>query len=191
MKYISRFAAGAAIAMLITSMPIVQAQTTTNANANSNRANQNRSSNSNMTGKTVRASDVIGMNIYNSQGEDVGEINDVVLAPNTGKVRYAAVTYGGFIGIGDEMFAVPWEAFQCSQDPNDPEEHRLTLDVSKQQLEGAKGFNQDNWPNFADSNFANDLDRRYSLKRNRDGNVDVDVNRRGVNVEVDRNQRNQ
>ena len=191
MKYISRFAAGAAIAMLITSMPIVQAQTTTNANANSNRANQNRSSNSNMTGKTVRASDVIGMNIYNPQGEDVGEINDVVLDPNTGKVRYAAVTYGGFIGIGDEMFAVPWEAFQCSQDPNDPEEHRLTLDVSKQQLEGAKGFNQDNWPNFADSNFANDLDRRYSLKRNRDGNVDVDVNRRGVNVEVDRNRRNQ
>ena len=132
------------------------------------------------------------MNIYNPQGEDVGEVNDIVLDPNTGKMRYAAVTYGGFLGIGDEMFAVPWDAFQCTQDPDDPEEHRLTLDVSKQQLEGAQGFNQDNWPNFADPNFTQDLDRRYRVNRDRDGNairdsrVGVDVNRRGVDVDVNR-----
>lgn len=189
MKYLSNFVAGAAIALLVTSMPVVQAQTTTNANAN--RANQNRNSNSNMSGKTVRASEVIGMNIYNPQGEDVGEVNDVVLDPNTGKVRYAAVTYGGFLGIGDEMFAVPWEAFQCTQDPDDPEEHRLTLDVSKQQLEGAQGFNQDNWPNFADPNFTNELDKRYRVQRDRNGNVNIDVNRDGLNVGVNRQNRTQ
>lgn len=204
MKFHSIITAGAAIALLV-------AGTSVNAQNNQNNQNRNTTQNrranaNNMQGKTVRASEVIGMNIYNPQGEDVAEVNDVVLDPNTGKVRYAAVTYGGFLGIGDEMFAVPWEAFQCTQDPDNPEDHRLTLDVTKEQLEGAQGFNQDNWPNFADPNFTSDLDRRYRVSRNRDQNrgrlnrnglntdrdrnVDVNVDRNGVDVDVDRNRQN-
>lgn len=181
----------AAVALLFTATSAVEAQ-----NTSSIRANQNRNNNAAIE-KTVRASEIIGMNIYNSQGKDLGEVNDVVIDPNTGKVSYAAVTYGGFLGIGDKMFAVPWEAFQCTVDPDDPEEHRLTLDVNKSQLEGAEGFDQDNWPDFGDPNFANDLDRRYKVDRNRvregnrQGNLGVDVNRDGVNVDVNRQKRNQ
>ncbi len=177
MSYRTRITASAAILLLFVGTSNLGAET--------------RTQNTAQAGKTVRASEVIGMNIYNPEGEDVGEVNDIVLDPNTGKMRYAAVTYGGFLGIGDELFAVPWEAFQCTQDPEDPEEHRLTLDVSKEQLEGAQGFNQDNWPNFADPNFAQELDKRYRVNRNRDGSVNVDVSRRGVGVDVNRQNRTQ
>jgi hypothetical protein len=132
---------------------------------------------------------LIGKNIYNPNGESVAEINDIVLDPNTGRVRYAAVTYGGFLGIGDKMFAVPWEAFTCTQDPDDADEHRLVLDVTEKQLEGAQGFDQDHWPNFADTNFTNDLDTRYRVKRDRVRGVEVNAGHGAVDVQVDRRPR--
>lgn len=126
-------------------------------------------------GANIRASQLIGMNIQNRKGESVGKVNDIVLDASTGKIRYAAVTYGGFVGIGDKMFAVPFEVFKCQQDPNDRDEHVLVLDVTQKQLEGAKGFDQDHWPNFGDHNFTGQLDKRYGVDRQRKRNVDVDV----------------
>jgi sporulation protein YlmC with PRC-barrel domain len=139
---------------------------------------------------TIRASQLTGMNIVTSTGEDVGEIHDVVLDGQTGRIQYLAVTYGGFLGIGDKLFAVPYEAFRYQVDPDDADDHVFVLDVTKQQMEGAQGFDQDNWPNFADKAFTSDLDRRYRVKR-REANglrrgVDVRVDRNGVDVDVDR-----
>ena len=131
------------------------------------------------------------MNIVNSAGDDVGEVHDIVLDGQTGRVRYLAVTYGGFLGIGDKLFAVPYEAFQYQVDPNDADDHVFVLNVTKQQLEGAQGFDQDNWPNFADKTFTSDLDRRYRVERSdadgRRRGVGVRINRNGVDVDVDRN----
>lgn len=116
-------------------------------------------------GSHFRVSQIIGTNIYNTKDESVGEVKDVVLDANTGRIGYAAVTYGGFLGIGDKMFAVPWEAFQVKTDKNDRDDYHLCLDVSQEKLEGAKGFDQDNWPNFADQNWAQELDNRYGVER--------------------------
>ncbi len=142
---------------------------------------------------TIRASEFIGMNIQNSKGESVGEINDLVLDAGSGKVRYAAVTYGGFLGLGSKMFAVPFEAFRCERDPDDPDDPDdfvLVLDVTQQQLEGSQGFDKDSWPNFADRNFTNDLDRRYRIERRTgDRDVDVNVDRDGVDVDIDKKPR--
>lgn len=142
-------------------------------------------------GPILKASEVIGMNIQNPQGENVGEINDIVLDANSGKTRYAAVTYGGFVGIGDKLFAVPWEAFQCRKDKEDPDEHVLVLNVTEKQLENAEGFDQENWPDFADRNFTDGIDKQYGVARrnrhrDREGNVDVNVGQDGVDVDVDR-----
>jgi sporulation protein YlmC with PRC-barrel domain len=139
---------------------------------------------------TVRASQLIGTNIQNSQGESVGEINDLVLDSKTGKIRFVAVTYGGFLGVGNKMFAVPFEAFQAKHDPddpNDPDDYVLVLNVTQQQLEGAQGFDEDHWPNFASRTFTEDLDRRYRIERRtgRADDVDVNVDRNGVDVDVD------
>jgi sporulation protein YlmC with PRC-barrel domain len=163
-----------------------------------NRADRRANMQNRADRSTVRASQIIGHNIVNSQNENVGEINDLVLSPMNGRIRYAAVTYGGFAGIGDKMFAVPWEAFECRTDPEDPDEYVVMLNVTQEQLEGAQGFNQDNWPDFANRQFTSELDRRYGVERNRNlrenrrernrNGVGVDVNRNGVDVDVDRDE---
>jgi sporulation protein YlmC with PRC-barrel domain len=143
------------------------------------------------SGTSIRASQLIGMNIENSQQKGVGEVNDIVLDARTGEIQYVAVTYGGFLGVGNKMFAVPFAAFEVRQDPDDPDDYDdlvLVLDVTEQQLEGAKGFDEDHWPNFADENFTNDLYRRYDVKRNRPERrkIDVSVGGNGVDVDVER-----
>jgi sporulation protein YlmC with PRC-barrel domain len=128
-------------------------------------------------GSNIRVSQLLGANIQNSQGESVGEINDIVLDSQTGKVNYAAVTYGGFLGVGNKLFAVPFEAFRVQVDPselrdganiNEAHDYVLVLDVTQQQLEGQQGFDEDNWPNMADKQWAADLDKRYRIDRNLD-----------------------
>lgn len=121
------------------------------------------------SGSMIRASQLIGMDIKNSKGEDIGEIEDLVIDAS-GRVRYAAVEYGGVLGVGSKFFAVPFEAFRVRQDPDDPDDADdvvLTLDVTKDQLDGAQGFDDDRWPDFADTKFTQDLDRRYKVDRTR------------------------
>jgi len=118
-------------------------------------------------GASIRASQLMGQNIKNSNGDSVGEIKDLVIDAS-GKVRYAAVTYGGFLGLGSKLFAVPYEAFRVNQNPNDPndrDDYVLTLNVTKEQLDGAQGFDTDRWPDFADTKFTQELDRRYKIDR--------------------------
>ncbi|MEZ6087717.1 MAG: PRC-barrel domain-containing protein [Pirellulaceae bacterium] len=126
-------------------------------------------------GTNIRVSQLMGYNIQNSRGESVGEIKDIVIDSSTGKVRYAAVTYGGFLGLGNKLFAVPFEAFRVQVDPDeigdndiDEDEYVLVLNVTQQQLEGQQGFDEDNWPNMADRQWAADLDKRYGVNRNED-----------------------
>ncbi len=133
------------------------------------------------SGSSIRASKLIGMNIHNAQGESVGEINDIVIDSRSGKIRYAAVTYGGFLGVGNKMFAVPFEAFKVGSAPNQPSTHHLILDVTAKQLEGSTGFDEDHWPDFADQKYLLDLDHRYKIDRR----VRVDVDRNGVDVNID------
>ena len=136
------------------------------------------------SGPNVRVSQLIGSNIQNSQGENVGEIEDIVLDTTSGQVRYAAVTYGGFLGLGDKLFAVPFQAFKVQRQSADSNEYTLVLNVTQEQLEGAQGFNEDNWPNFADRSFTSEVDRRYGI--NRGENVRREVEReRDVDVDVD------
>jgi len=141
-------------------------------------------------GTNVRASQLIGMNIQNDQGQSVGEINDLVIDGNTGRVRYAAVTYGGFLGVGDKLFAVPFQAFKVRQNPDDPSDRGdnvMVLNVTPAQLKGAVGFDQEHWPNMADQTFIRDLDKRYGVEHTRDRNgVELKINRSGVDIKTNK-----
>ena len=144
------------------------------------------------SGPGIRASKLMGMKIQNSQKENVGQIKDIVVDPATTRIQYVAVTYGGFLGLGDKLFAVPMQAIHVQQDPDHRDHVVLVLDVTKEQMNGAKGFDESNWPNFSDANFAGELHRRYKIEdhwnsgANRDGKVDVNVARDGVKVIVDK-----
>ena len=115
------------------------------------------------SGRVVRASKVIGMTVYNEADEKIGSVNDLVLDPMTGKVRYAALSFGGFLGLGDKLFAVPWKAFTCKEG-KDSGDIYLILDVEESVLKNAPGFDQNNWPDFADRTVTNKLDNHYRVK---------------------------
>ncbi len=141
-----------------------------------------------MSGANIRASQLIGMNIQNQEGKSLGSVNDIVIDARSGRVRYAAVSYGGFLGLGDKLFAVPWGAFHYAK-AADADEYRLVLRVSEEQMKSATGFDQNTWPDFADRNFTSQLDKHYGIEHRSDrrrGKVDVRVGPGGVDVDVER-----
>lgn len=109
------------------------------------------------TPSVLSSSSIHGDSIRNRQGEDLGTVKDLMIDLTNGSVSYAVVSYGGFLGMGDKLFAVPFEALTL-----DAENHAFTLDVSKEQLEQAPGFDKDNWPDFADPSFADSVRSFYA-----------------------------
>jgi sporulation protein YlmC with PRC-barrel domain len=111
----------------------------------------------------VRATKVIDMNVINAADKDLGEVEDLVIDLQRGKVRYAVLSFGGLLGINEKYFAMPWSLFKPSADGES-----FVLDISKERLETAPGFDKDNWPNLADQQWANEADRYYQVPADAD-----------------------
>ena len=111
-------------------------------------------------GTVVRAGLVAGMPVKSPADKSLGKVEDLVIDMETGSVRYAAISFGGFLGVGDKLFAVPFRALHVKHEPGSKTAH-FVLDVSKEMLERAKGFDKKNWPNFADPRFAEENDRFF------------------------------
>lgn len=79
------------------------------------------------------ADTLMGNDVFNDQGEDLGDIKEIMLDVRAGRISYAVLSYGGVLGIGDKLFAVPWEALTL-----DTENKRFTLDVAKDRLDKAR-----------------------------------------------------
>ena len=109
-----------------------------------------------------RASTLEDMKVRDPAGEDIGKIKDLVIDFNTGKVAYAALDFGGFLGFGEKYFAVPWNAFKYQTNGN---EHHLVLNVTKEHLKNAPGFDKSHWPDMASPNWATEVDRFYGEHR--------------------------
>jgi sporulation protein YlmC with PRC-barrel domain len=105
----------------------------------------------------LSASTITGDEVYNMQDEELGTIHDVMLDITEGSIRYAVLSSGGFLGMGDRLFAVPWRALTL-----DRENHRFLLDVDAERLKKAPGFDKDEWPNRADPNWNSTVDSYYA-----------------------------
>lgn len=105
------------------------------------------------------ADTLIGNDVYNLKDEDLGDIKEIMLDMRTGRVSYAVLSFGGFLGMGDKLFAVPWNALTL-----DTVNKRFTLNVEKDRLESAPGFDQDAWPNMADATWAKTIHDYYGTK---------------------------
>lgn len=104
----------------------------------------------------VKASSIIGTDVVNPNGDNLGDIKEVVIDPNTGKVAYAVVSFGGFLSMGEKLFAIPFSSFKY-----DPSENEYLLDVSKERLEAAPGFDADHWPSMSDEKWNRDVYKYY------------------------------
>lgn len=108
----------------------------------------------------VRVDDVQGMDIYNMKGKEIGVVEAVTLDADKGEIAYVVMSHGGFLGVGDKLFAVPWKSFRMTKDKDE-----LVLDVSEKTLEKAPGFDDDNWPNMGDPKWRSRIDTYYGSNK--------------------------
>jgi PRC-barrel domain len=107
----------------------------------------------------LSASTIASDAVRNKQGEDLGKIIDLMIYLPTGQVAYAVLSFGGFLGLGDKLFAVPWSALKLQ-----PHEHKFLLDADKESLRQAPGFDPDNWPDMADESWQRKVHTHYRVK---------------------------
>lgn len=112
-----------------------------------------------MTTNLLSATTLKGTNVTNPAGENLGDIKDIMIDYNSGNVAYVVISFGGFLGIGNKLFAVPMEALRVDKASED-----IIMDVNKEKLENAPGFDSDNWPTTADREFLTEVHSHYGYK---------------------------
>ncbi|QOY93522.1 PRC-barrel domain-containing protein [Massilia sp. UMI-21] len=110
------------------------------------------------------ADTLIGDSVVNGQEQDLGDIKEIMLDMQTGQVAYAVLAFGGFLGIGEKLFAVPWQALHL-----DTANKRMVLDVDKERLKHAPGFDKDHWPDMSDAGWATGVHSFYGTDAQRSG----------------------
>jgi sporulation protein YlmC with PRC-barrel domain len=117
---------------------------------------------SQMDTNILRVSEVIGTTVENTQGDNLGDIHDVVVDPSDSSIAYAVLAAGGFLGLGEKYFAIPWRAFQMVTDDDDKTEvERMILDADKDRMQNAPGFDKDNWPDMANPEWGQTVHTYY------------------------------
>lgn len=102
------------------------------------------------------ADTLIGDSVVNGAEESLGDIKEIMLDMHTGQVAYAVLSFGGFLGIGEKLFAVPWGALHL-----DTVNERFVLNVDKARLKNAPGFDPGAWPDMSDTNWARQIHTFY------------------------------
>lgn len=104
-------------------------------------------------GPQVMAADTLeGDNVVNARGEVLGEIRHIMLDVRGGRIAYAVLSSSGFLGVGNKLFAIPWNALTL-----DAENRCFILDIDKGTLRNAPGFDKDNWPSMGDPRWATEV----------------------------------
>jgi sporulation protein YlmC with PRC-barrel domain len=109
------------------------------------------------------ANTLLGNDVYNKAGEDLGDIKEFMIDMATGRIAYAVLSFGGILGLGDKLFAVPWSALTL-----DTAAKRFTLDAPKDSLKDAPGFDKAHWPSMSDKTWAGRLHQFYGAAHSGD-----------------------
>ncbi len=106
--------------------------------------------------RLLSASTLMGDRVINSKGEELGKLEEVMLDIDSGCVGYAVLSFGGILGIGDKLFAIPWDAMRL-----DTDRKAFILDIDRQRLENAPGFDKNDWPQTTDRDWMLEVYRFY------------------------------
>lgn len=100
-----------------------------------------------------------GTTVINKEGEHLGKVEDFMVDLTTGRILYAVLSFGGFMGIGNKLFAIPINAMTL-----DVDNQSILLDVDKERLEKAPGFDRDNWPDMAGPEWGSTVHSYYGVR---------------------------
>lgn len=100
---------------------------------------------SNTASSVISSSRVNGTNVYNPAGEKLGSIDSLMIDKITGQVRYAVMEFGGFLGIGTDLYPLPWHSLKY-----EPNQGGYVVSVTKEQLNNAPRYENNMWPEYTD-----------------------------------------
>lgn len=106
--------------------------------------------------RLMTAGTLTGDNVVNRNGDVLGEIEDIMLDVPRGRIAYAVMSAGGLLGVGDKLFAIPWQALVL-----DTDRHCFVLDAPAERFKDAPGFDKNHWPEQADEQWHRDLHAYY------------------------------
>jgi sporulation protein YlmC with PRC-barrel domain len=109
--------------------------------------------------EVMSADTLVGRDVENRQGEDFGEIADLAIDLSNGRIAYVILEYGGWLGLGEKLAAVPWQALKA-----DVANPRVTMDINKDKLKILPGFARDEWPQTLDRQWLANVYSRYGEK---------------------------
>ena len=112
-----------------------------------------------LSASVVKSSEVLNVPVKNKNKEDLGKIEELVIDKVNGNVRYAVLSFGGILGLGDKLFAIPWQLLSYTN-----EEECFIINVPKEKLKNAQGFNKNAWPDMADQTWNTDIYKYYDAK---------------------------
>lgn len=104
----------------------------------------------------LSAKSLIGTEVVNLQNEKLGKLEELMIDLSTGRVGYAVLSFGGVLGIGDKLFAVPWASLTV-----DEKNEKLVMDANKDLLSKAPGFDKNNWPQTPNGQWVQDVYTYY------------------------------
>ena len=99
---------------------------------------------------------LIGSKVVNGEGKDLGTVEDLVIDSRDDRVVYAILSFGGFLGMGDKNFAIPWQALGF-----DVDNKVAVLNIDQDRLKNAPGFDKNNWPDMTDRTWASQIHTHY------------------------------
>ncbi len=114
-----------------------------------------------MEHSVMSAGTLSGDDIVNRNGDKLGSLKEIMIDMDSGTVAYGVLSRGGLAGIGEKLFAIPWEMFSV-----DLEEHELVLDIAEDVLDNSPGFDPDNWPTFGNE-LRSEVHEYYGLAPSR------------------------
>jgi sporulation protein YlmC with PRC-barrel domain len=109
------------------------------------------------TTSLIASSKVNGTSVYNSAGESVGSIDDIMINKKTGHAAYAVVSWGGFLGLGSAYYPVPWSALKY-----DTNMGGYVTGITKAALERAPSFRDDAEPDWDDRDYETKVRNFYA-----------------------------
>jgi len=103
----------------------------------------------------ISSEDVEGTNVYDLKGKEIGEIDHLMIDKISGRVTYAVMSFGGFLGLGHSHYPVPWAALKY-----DTKLNGFVTGITEQQLKDAPAFSDDSW---TDRNWETQTYKHYNV----------------------------
>ncbi len=107
-------------------------------------------------GRLISSDKVGGTSVENTNGDNLGHIRDIMIDKPSGKVGYAVLKYGSFLGMGGKLFALPWDQLKY-----DKERGAYIVDIPAETLKSAPSFEETSQPDWSDPSWNRSLHDYY------------------------------